>query len=1267
MIHFTRRLTYLFSSIAVILLTVSSLQAQIIYVNSAATGANTGLNWNDAFTDLNPALQAAPPGFGIQIYVAAGTYIPVQPAGATATCDERDESFILKNGVELLGGFPNTGTPTLAMRDPVANPTILSGDLLGDTPDGTFANTIDNSFNVVVASPIGTPTDATAILDGFIVEKGNADNILALPLASTCSGGYGSNLLSGAGIRANGGSPTIRNCVIRNNSAEFGGGVFLESSSNMTLTDCSVLANRGTSFSGGIQMETNCAPVFTNCIVNDNFILKLNSFAGSGVGFIFDSAPTFNNCSFDNNESNEGFSDAFWVRSNSTPTFNDCSFSNHNSNSSFGGVAFIENTSTVTFNTCTFSNNSATEGVIYNEGSTLNITNSTFQANSSVNGNGGALYSVNDGADAATTTVNNSSFNSNTASQNGGASYDTGDATTTFSNCNFSGNSAQNGGAVANAAGATTSVVSSLQCGNVATTDGAANFSDGAILSVINSTVVNNTAQGNGGGFAGINNATSASVNSIFYSNTDGSGSLESGQFYTDGSGSYTIFTSIIEGLATLVHTASIGDDPQFMNALGVDGIACTADDNYMPAPCSPAVDAGTTALVPVGNTVDFGGNPRTFNGTVDMGAVEYQGAPQLLETDATTITNVLCFGNTTGSVQVDATFGLAPYTYQWDAGAGSSTNDTVTGLAAGSYFVTVTDAFGCQMLDTATVTQPAAALAASTGSIVNVACFGNSTGAATASAQGGTTPYTYQWSVTAGSQTTATATGLSAGTYLVTVTDANGCTDVTSATITQPAAPLVASSVVNANATCFGSTDASATVSAIGGTGAYTFQWDAAAGNQTTATATGLGAGAYTVIVTDSNGCTDNAVVNITEPTQVVVSFQAVTGTLCNGSSDGQATIVANGGNSTSFTYLWDNGETTATATMLSAGVHAVTVTNGNGCIGTGQVTINEPNPVIVNGYQSQPVSCNGGSDGQASSQYFGGIAPYTFLWDAAAGNQTTETATGLAAGTYTVTVTDVNGCTGTDQITINDPTPLSNTVIVDDALCNGDGNGAVGIQSTGGIAPYSYDWSVAGVGNGSVATGLAAGNYTVTVTDARGCTAIENATVSQPAPLTGTTSATNDNGSMNGTASVFPTGGVGGYSFLWDDPMAQTSNVATGLEFGFYEVIVSDANGCTQSFVVEVERDDNVGCISNIMTITPNNDSKNDTWELPCIAFIDNEVQVFNRWGQEVFAANNYSSGWDGTYEGNKLPEGGYFFVVKAQLPTGERILKGGLNIVR
>ncbi|WP_291120867.1 beta strand repeat-containing protein, partial [Empedobacter sp. UBA7248] len=480
--------------------------------------------------------------------------------------------------------------------------------------------------------------------------------------------------------------------------------------------------------------------------------------------------------------------------------------------------------------------------------------------------------------------------------------------------------------------------------------------------------------------------------------------------------------------------------------------------------------------------------------------------------------TNVSCFGGANGTATVAPTGGTPGYTYSWNT-VPIQTTATATGLSAGTYTVTVTDANACSTTKSFTITQPTALNVSTGGGQTNVSCFGGANGTATVAPTGGTPGYTYSWN-TVPIQTTATATGLSADTYTVTITDANACQTTKSFTITQPPA-LVATEGSKSNVSCNGGSNGSATVNVTGGTGSYTYSWSPSGG--TGATATGLSVGTYTVTVTDANACQTTKSFTITQPT-TLTSTKSQTDVLCNGGSTGTATVVASGG-AGSYTYSWAPfGGTASTATGLPVGNYSCTVTDNNGCSITENFTIREPNAISLTASQIN-VTCNGGTNGSATVTATGGTGALSYSWAPSGG--TAKTATGLKAGTYTVTVTDANLCSKTQTLTITEPTALAASITSTNASSATALDGNATVTASGGTAPYSYSWSPSG-GKGSTANNLKAGIYSVIITDANGCSITETVTIKAPEIIVSGsfTAFTTVYGSMSTSKSITVTG---------------------------------------------------------------------------------------------------------------------------------------------
>jgi len=418
----------------------------------------------------------------------------------------------------------------------------------------------------------------------------------------------------------------------------------------------------------------------------------------------------------------------------------------------------------------------------------------------------------------------------------------------------------------------------------------------------------------------------------------------------------------------------------------------------YSGACGSTPIDSGSsTAVSPTNSTWYYAAN--SYNGVTSLcDSVEIvvtNGATVAF----TNIVNVDCFGQTTGSATASPSGGLMPYTYAW---SNSDTLATATGLSAGDHSVTVTDANGCTSLDTVTITEPTALVASS---LVDndVTCSGASDGAATASASGGTMPYTYGWS---NSATTVSINGVMAGTYTTTVTDANGCTSTTTATVAEPTA-IVATAVVDSNVTCNGASNGGATANATGGSMPYTYNWSNSA---TTASITGVIAGTYTATITDANGCTQEVSESITEPTAIANSF-TTTDVTCEGGADGAVDSDVSGGTAP-YSYLWSDTSTASSITGLTAGTYTLGIVDDNGCTHTQTATVGFifANPTIP--LADEDTLCTG-----SSLTLDAGNAGSTFAWS---GGETTQTIDVTTGGSYTVDVTDGNGCSASHTITV-------------------------------------------------------------------------------------------------------------------------------------------------------------------------------------------------------------------------------------------------------
>jgi gliding motility-associated-like protein len=508
--------------------------------------------------------------------------------------------------------------------------------------------------------------------------------------------------------------------------------------------------------------------------------------------------------------------------------------------------------------------------------------------------------------------------------------------------------------------------------------------------------------------------------------------------------------------------------------------------------------------------------------------------------------------GQCDGTGTVTVAGGGGPFSFLWSTG---QTTGTVSGLCAGIYTVTVTNAAGCTNSTNVTISSTGGPTSAPVN-VTDVTCFGVCDGSVTVNPLGGTAPYTYIW--VSGGETTQTVSGLCAGQYQVQITDANGCSFSRNVNIDGPTE--IESNQVVVPATC-GQCDGSITTAPTGGTGPYTFSWSTGAITQNLSN---LCAGQYTVTITDANGCTGIQTIGVGSeggPNVTVASSNSS----CSNPCTGTATLTITG--SAPFTTQWSNGQSGTTASALCAGTYTATVTDANGCVTAVQAVITEPDAIVFSTATSLDNLCPGTCTGTASVVAAGGTLPLTYTWTPNIGAG--PNITNLCAGTYTVTATDANGCSSTQAVTISDPLPIDVTITPTQPTCSGTCDGAATATVTGGTGPYTFLWDDPLAQTTATATGLCAGTFIVTVTDANGCTATQTIVLGQPQSVTGTVTVVNVgcNGDCNGSATVVPSGGTPGYTFLWNDPANQSTAAAINLCPGNYSVQVIDANGCIGS----------------------------------------------------------------------------------------------------
>lgn len=515
--------------------------------------------------------------------------------------------------------------------------------------------------------------------------------------------------------------------------------------------------------------------------------------------------------------------------------------------------------------------------------------------------------------------------------------------------------------------------------------------------------------------------------------------------------------------------------------------------------------------------------------------------------------------GKSDGKATAKPNGGTGVYSFQWENG---ETTQTTTRLGPGVSKVTVTDANGCTATASVTMSETFLPLAVSIAEKSKIKCAGEKA-ALDVQVTGGKATYRYTWSNPA---LNGEAPDAPAGNYLLTVTDANGATITATFDVKSPS-PLTLN-VETLAPLSPGLSDGKAQAKASGGTGAYSFQWE---NGETTETATRLAAGSTKLTVTDANGCTATASVAMSETfLPLAVSIAEKSSIKCAGEKAELAVQVSGG--KAAYQYKWSNAALNGANPSAQAGEYTLTVTDANGASKTASISVQSPGPLALSVEMIAPAS-TGNSDGKALAKPSGGAGNYIFQWES---GESSNTATRLGPGNPKVTVTDANGCTAVASVAISENI-LDLTVSISEKnpiKCGGLEKASLQVNISGGKRPFKLVWNNPAV-SGETPDGLVAGDYALTVTDAKGSTRAAQITVVAPEPLSielkqniGASSAT----SNDGKAQIAVQGGSSPYKVLWDTK--QTTLTATKLPQGSHSVTVTDAMGCTQTLAVETGR---------------------------------------------------------------------------------------------
>lgn len=607
----------------------------------------------------------------------------------------------------------------------------------------------------------------------------------------------------------------------------------------------------------------------------------------------------------------------------------------------------------------------------------------------------------------------------------------------------------------------------------------------------------------------------------------------------------------------------------------------------------------------------------------------------------------ITCHGLTNGTATVSATGGTSPYTYSWSPG--NLTGATQTALAAGTYTIIATDNAQCTGTTTITITEPTAITLTSSG--ITPANCGSTNGAATVNGSGGTGTLTYSWSPSGGNASS--ASNLAGGNYVVTVQDANLCTQTINVTIPSAGGPTI-TNTTTVDVNCQNPNSGQVTITASGGNGTLTYQLDNGTA-QTLNVFSGLATGTYTVTVNDANNCPNSTTITINAATPIQLTQGTIVNADC-GSSNGSATVnVANG--SGNYTYFWSpSGGTNATASNIAAGAYTVSVTDQtSSCTATLDFTISaNGGPSIINVNTTQP-SCFNSTDGSIMITANGGASPYMYALGTGT-PQTSNILTNVAPGTYQITVFDANNCPATQNVTVSSPPVVTANAGNAVSICVGQST-VLTANGSGGTGTLSYAWSNNLPGTNPSVSPTATTTYTLTVTDANGCSTTSNIVVTVvPSPVADASPLT-----LSGNAPLsvsFTNTSTNATQYAWDFGNGQTQ-VSTNTNsinmvynsVGAYEVVLVASNGiCTDTWNGEI-----IVIPFGVLTyeipnvFSPNGDNINDVYGITSLNAASLEAIIVDRWGIKMAELNAPNATWDGKSNGINAVEGVYFLRYK------------------
>lgn len=629
------------------------------------------------------------------------------------------------------------------------------------------------------------------------------------------------------------------------------------------------------------------------------------------------------------------------------------------------------------------------------------------------------------------------------------------------------------------------------------------------------------------------------------------------------------------------------------------------------------------------------------------------------------------CFLTDEGLAWVEVSGGVMPYSYLWEDG---SSNDSLIGTTGGDHFLTIMDANGCTNVINAAVISPDSIPMTLTST--DASCFGIANGTATVTAD---PALSILWD---DGQSSSFVTDLSAGIHCVTITDADGCTNVRCTNIEQTERITVEPIIINP--TCESDQDGSIEVVPDGGVGPYNVEWSNADGfSSMSPFIQDLGVGIYDLIVTDNTGCTEAFSFELEPSTRLEISFE--TDTIdCAGTNTGVISAIPEGG-SGPFSFVWEGPaglmSNDSMLTEVFAGIYELTVTDAQGCAGEASFDIPERESIIINLLDVVEVDCGGDITGGLNIEVQGGLEPYSFEWNNGLVSQNLD---GVRAGFYTVIVSDALGCIESETFEIPENPPIEIEAQVINLSCSGQSPGSITVEATGGFEPFQYSIDGVNFFSNNVFNGLDTGFYSIQVIDALGCEqALNNIVIEEEFSISLELPGSIEVGFEEDTQ-LFPviTGEVSGLTYQWsaENPDLLNCNTCPDPIIGpitentTVSLTVGNQFGCTATQVVSIFVDKEI--IVKVPTaFTPDNNGVNDL--LNVFGRDGTQItryEIYTRWGELIyrydqsFFVNDKSIGWNGTFAGQLVDSGVYNYIIEAEFVDGtQRFVKGQTTLIR